>query len=412
MNKIPKVGLIGFGCVGQGFYRICQTTPDLPFELVAVCDRNTKVHRDGVPFFTHADKILENPDIDIVVEAINSSETSCQMATKALESGKNFVTANKKMVSENIGYLIDLQKRTGKSIWFEAAVGGAIPIIYTLDSHFSNLKITGLKGILNGTCNYILTQMFEHGIGYEAALAGAQAKGFAESDPTLDVEGYDAKNKLVILLLMTYGIVVRPQEIFNYGINHLSGKEIAFFKEKGMTIRLLVHGIQNLRGQVRAYVMPTLLDGSHFFANICNEDNVLEINGLDSSKVTLCGKGAGSLPTGSAVFSDVIRASKSESYSLTKFWKGGCELDNTFAIKVLISSNSPEVFEQIDFQGGVQCYYFADKYMAIGHIGLQQLMSSRDLLNSAGCFVADLTYTGPFDYHLSLTRVDKTVVVF
>ncbi len=408
-----KVALIGFGCVGQGFYRICRSHSQLPFELTAICDRKPNAYQgDEVEFFTDFERLIEKSEIDIIVEAINSAPTALRIAQKTLESGKNLVTANKKMVCENLAFLLDLQQKTGKSIWFEAAVGGAIPIIETLDSHFAYFNINSIKGILNGTTNYILTAMFEQGMDYEKALLAAQVKGFAESDPTLDVEGYDAKNKLVLMLLLAYGLVTKPEDIFNYGINFLQAEDLKIFKSRGLTVKSLVHGVRTMQGQIRAYVLPTLLDKSQAFANIDFEENALEIHGLHTEKIFISGKGAGSLPTGSAVFSDVVRAVQGKSYRLDKFFAHQPQLERGYAPKILFLARSAESIENLQFNDLQKIDAGQNRHWYIGQVSLEQLIEWESVLKQKKISIIDLTYAGAFGYHMGLKSTAKSVLCF
>jgi homoserine dehydrogenase len=227
MRKKLKLGLFGFGCVGQGLYHVLhETHGGVQAEIKKVCVKNKKKDRP-VPdqFFTFdKDEILNDDDIDVVVELIDDAKAAFEIVKIALLKGKAVVTANKKMLAENLQEIYDLQKQTGKPVLYEGAVCGSIPILRNLEEYYDNDLLNSIEGIFNGSTNYILTKVFEEKKSYSEALTQAQALGFAESDPRLDVEGFDPKYKLVIAIAHTFGLFVKPEDVINIGINNIRSR--------------------------------------------------------------------------------------------------------------------------------------------------------------------------------------------
>jgi len=312
------VGLLGFGNVGSGFAAILkenmnQITNTLGCSIIIkkVLVRNLAKYKNApIPeelFTTNADEIITDPEIDIVVELIGGIRPAYDYIKKALEHHKHVVTANKAVIALYGRELFDLADKSCVSIKFEGSVGGGIPIIATLTKSLAANKIEEIVGIINGTTNYILTRMEESGMNFEDALSEAQAKGFAEANPTSDIEGEDAAYKLAILTHVAFGVEVSPGEIPYIGIRQISEKEIAYAKQLGYKIKLLATVRRN-NGSLDIHVHPTLVPFEHPLASVNYENNALYIKGSAVGELMLYGKGAGSLPTGSAVISDVMEA--------------------------------------------------------------------------------------------------------
>ena len=223
MKKKLKLGLFGFGCVGQGLYHVLHETHGVKAEIKKICVKNrNKARPIPADFFTYdSADILNDPDIDIVVELIDDANAAFEIVKSALSHGKAVVTANKKMLAEHLEEIYTLQRKHGKPVLYEGSVCGSIPILRNLEEYYDNDLIQRIEGIFNGSTNYILTKVFEEKKNYETALRQAQDLGFAESDPMLDVKGYDAKYKLVIAITHTFGVFVKPEEVINIGIDKL-----------------------------------------------------------------------------------------------------------------------------------------------------------------------------------------------
>lgn len=315
MEKI-KVGMLGIGNIGKGTYKalamnqkkIADTT-GLDIEIVKILNRHPEKDRGiDIPrekYTTNVDDILNDPEISIVVELIGGIEPATTFMARALENGKSVVTANKAAIAANGRMLAQLAQEHHVLLRFEAAVAGGIPILTSLTTALLSNEFSSVHGILNGTTNYILTQMEENGKDYADILRDAQAKGFAEADPTADVEGIDAANKLSILISLVFGLGVGPDQIPTQGITHVGSDDIAFAKESGYKIKLLASAREE-NGEVSASVEPSLVPVSHPLANVRNEFNAVFITGNAVDNLMFYGRGAGPLPTGSAVMGDVI----------------------------------------------------------------------------------------------------------
>src|SRR5450432_110994 len=222
-HKQLRIGLFGFGTVGEGLYRILQQTPSLNANIVKVCIKHPGKKRNAPEdlFTTDKDELLNDPDINVIVEVINETEPAFQIVTTALKNGKDVVSASKKMLAEHLSELLDLQKKTGKSLLYEAAACASIPVIRNLEEYYDNDLLHSIKAIVNGSTNFILTKMFEDKLDFQQALLLAQQLGFAESDPSLDTEGFDAANKWTFLLTHAYGIIVETSGLVFNGIQNI-----------------------------------------------------------------------------------------------------------------------------------------------------------------------------------------------
>ncbi|HEX8531326.1 MAG TPA: homoserine dehydrogenase, partial [Cytophagales bacterium] len=274
MNGL-KIGLFGFGCVGQGLYDILHHNEGFRAEVVKICVKDPHKARPlPANYFTFAtQEILENPEINLVVELINDADEAYRIVTTALQRGKTVVTANKKMLAEHLEELVGLQQAYGVPLLYEASVCGSIPILRNLEEYYDNELLHSVSGIINGSSNYILSKVFNEGQPYAAALRKAQDLGFAETDPTLDVGGFDALNKLCILTAHAYGLFVKPEEVFNFGIGTLSAADFQFAREKGLKLKLVARVQKVDAARITAFVMPQLVSASDYLYNVENEYN-------------------------------------------------------------------------------------------------------------------------------------------
>lgn len=352
MRKHLKLGLFGFGCVGQGLYHVLEETQGIKAEIKKICVK----HRDKkrllpADYFTYEkNDILTNPDIDVVVEMIDDAAAAFEILKTSLQNGKAVVTANKKMLAEHLEEIYHLQQLHGKPVLYEAAVCGAIPIIRNLEEYYDNDLITNIEGIFNGSTNYILTKVFEEKKNYAEALRQAQELGFAESDPSLDVRGFDAKYKLVIAIAHTFGVFVKPEDVINLGIDKVSDVDLKFARENGYTIKLVVRAFKE-NGKVYGLVAPQFIESTHLLASVRNEFNAVIVQGAFSEKQLFVGKGAGSYPTGSAVLSDISALTYDYAYEYKKLNQVTThEFSNDAAVEVLVSFQSPALVTPVDFE--------------------------------------------------------------
>lgn len=316
MRSRIGVGIVGFGTVGTGVARvllnnaaIIRRRVGVPIELVRVADLDVVKDR-GVTLApgvltAEIDRVLNDPDIDIVVELIGGHDTAKQLILDALAAGKHVVTANKALLALHGEEIFEAATRKGLEVGFEASVGGGIPVVRALTEGLAGNTIESIYGIINGTSNYILSRMTHEGHSFEEVLRDAQRAGYAETDPTFDVAGIDSAHKLAILVGLAYGTPVNFKDIYTEGITNITPTDIAYAKQFGCTIKLL--GIAKLvDGEIEARVHPTMLPSSSPIAQVEDVYNAIQLVGDAVGDVVLYGRGAGSMPTGSAVVSDVV----------------------------------------------------------------------------------------------------------
>jgi homoserine dehydrogenase len=310
-----KIGLLGFGNVGQGIAAILNENASLltkrthlTFTIKKALVRNIEKSQGSVPLTTDANDILNDAEIDTIIEVIGGEEPALSYIKTALSSGKNVVTANKAVIAKHRTTLLELARKNKVQIRFEASVGGGIPILQALTMGYAANQIQSLYGILNGTTNYILTQMETEQKEYPQILKNAQKLGFAEADPTMDISGLDTAYKLIILAGVAFHTVINLDDLYYEGIENITLKDIHFAKELGYKIKLLAIGkiMQNQNSKMIFKVHPTLIPTSHALAGVNNEFNAVFVEGNAVGGSMMVGKGAGALPTGSAVVSDLI----------------------------------------------------------------------------------------------------------
>ena len=318
--KHIKVGILGIGNVAVGTYKTLEMnhskierSSGVSIDIVKILNRNPEKDRgiavaDGVYTQDPAD-ILDNPEIDIVVELIGGIEPATEYMARALKNGKHVVTANKAAIAANGDVLQALAIENNVMLRFEASVGGGIPILNALSTALLSNDFDEILGIVNGTTNYILTQMTEYGLDYEDVLRDAQEKGFAERDPSGDVEGTDVANKLSILMSIIFGIRIAPEDIPTQGITSITKDDINFATQFGYKIKLLATA-KKTDNTVECHVQPSLVPFEHPLASVSNEFNAIFVKGNAVDDLMFYGKGAGPLPTGSAVSGDIIEIAR------------------------------------------------------------------------------------------------------
>lgn len=306
--KTINIGLFGFGVVGEGIYQVLSQKPGLGCQIQKIVIKHPDKLRNAPSSFfsTNTSDILDNPDIDLVVELIDDAEAAFDIVTKAFENGKSVISANKKMIAEHHETLIESARKNDVSFLYEASVCGSIPVIRNLEEYFDNDLINGVTGIVNGSTNFILTQMSKNQLSYDKALELAREKGFAESDPSQDVEGRDAANKLQIIALHAFGKKVCQSDIVVKGITSITAFDQAYAREKNLVIKLLATCKADESGSLSELsVLPAFIPKGHPLRLTDNEFNGVLIGGQLSDEQFLYGKGAGRYPTSSAVLSDI-----------------------------------------------------------------------------------------------------------
>lgn len=311
-----QLGIIGCGTVGTGVARlllegqsILEKRVAAPLQVKYVADLDTRTDRGVVfpqgVFINDAWQVINDPDIDIVIEMIGGETLAKDIILAALEKGKHVVTANKALLAKHGNEIIAAALANQADLAYEASVGGCMPIIKTMREALVGNEISAMTGILNGTCNYILSKITETGMPFKNALAEAQAKGYAEADPTLDVEGLDAAHKLAILTALAYGMHINFDDVYTEGISAITPQDIQFAAEFGYCIKLLA--ISKLKqGAVEARVHPTMIPQDNILSSVSGTLNAITINGHAVGNLFLSGHGAGMMPTASAVVSDIV----------------------------------------------------------------------------------------------------------
>lgn len=308
MTSKKKIGLFGFGVVGQGFYEAIKKSNQLPIEITKVCVKRLDALRlnHELNFTTNAEELLDDPSIDIIIEVIDDAKFAKVIVEKALASGKHVISANKKMIAESLEEVDQWHKKYSTSFLYEASVGGGIPLVHNVDGFLRNQEVISIRGILNGSSNYILTQMQAHQWTFEKALKDAQVKGFAESNPFLDISGIDASFKLSILAYHAFGEVISMNSCGLKSIQDISQEEIKKAKKQGKKIKSVAELTRN-GNEIHCSIKPQKIGPNDSLFSVDFENNAVCIDTLISGSHTAVGKGAGALPTGSAVLEDLKR---------------------------------------------------------------------------------------------------------
>ncbi|MDP4262623.1 MAG: homoserine dehydrogenase [Bacteroidota bacterium] len=339
-HKQLTIGLFGFGVVGEGLYKVLQQTPSLKASIKKICIKHPGKKRDAPDslFTTDKGELLNDPEINVIVEVIDDSVAAFEIVSTALQNDKDVVSASKKMIAENLKALLELQQQTGRSFLYESAACASIPVIRNLEEYYDNDLLHSIKAIVNGSTNFILTKIFEEHLDFKQALLLAQQQGFAESDPRLDVEGYDAVNKWTFLLTHAYGIVESPGNILFNGIQDIHSADAVVAKSKNQQIKLVAEAKKLENGKVAAYVLPQFVKQDDHLSFVKNEYNGVVIESGFADKQFFYGKGAGSFPTASAVLSDISALRYQYKYEYKKLYHHKPqELSNDFYLRVYVS---------------------------------------------------------------------------
>ena len=342
-----NVGILGWGTVGTGVSKILMNQHALiaknsgtDLNLKKIVKRTLPATREGVELpvdclTSNPAEVVDNPDIDIVVELIGGVTEAHSLIKRAIQNGKHVVTANKALLAEHGGELFQLASEHQVSLNFEASTAGGIPIIKTLQESFAGNQIHSLYGIVNGTCNYILTEMHERSVDFSDVLKAAQDMGYAEADPTLDVEGIDAAQKLILLIALAYRSSISLPQLHVEGITNITAQEIQYARELGYVIKLLAIAKLTDGNCVEARVHPTLVPERSLLANVGGAFNAVCVIGDAVGPTLFYGQGAGEMPTASAVVADIIDAAKSVqqgvSAPISQAWLAGGQAEVGFA---------------------------------------------------------------------------------
>jgi homoserine dehydrogenase len=310
--KTPiNIGLFGLGVVGQGFYNLlkAQQPKGLQILKIAVKDPLKKRSLSNSNFVFKEEELLFDPNLDLIVEVTNDPDAAYRIVKYGLQNGIPVVSASKKMLAARLEELVRLSKQTGTLLLYEASVAAAIPVIQTLENYFDSETPTRLRGIINGTTNYILSSMRLEGLSFDESLKLAQNEGFAESDSSSDVDGLDAAYKLSILNLHAYGTIFDPLDIPRFGIRNIYSEDIELAKKKNAEVKLLAVSVPANNG-LASWVFPTEVNNADPISAVKFENNAIELDFPFNGNFFNSGKGAGSFPTGSAILKDVIQAAR------------------------------------------------------------------------------------------------------
>lgn len=391
MSKKLKIGLFGFGCVGQGLYHVLNKSTGFKADIKKIVVKDKTKQRQVEAGLISYDKwdVLNDPEIDVVVELIDNADDAFEIVSEALKRKKHVVTANKKLLALHLNELYRLQQENNVSLLYEAAACGSIPIIRTLEEYFDNEELEKISGIFNGTTNYILSKTISEKLSYTEALKQAQEKGFAETDPTSDVEGYDPKYKAIILALHAFGLIIHPEDVLNIGITTLRDEDITYASEKGYKIKLTPVIRRLADDKVSVFVLPRFIRNTNQLYNVDDEFNGVIVEGTFSGEQFLQGRGAGSLPTGAAVLSDVSALSYGYRYEFKKYaQKHAPQFTNDVLIEVYVRYQASEDLETLKFEEITERYSGNTYRYVVGKINLSQLIANRQHILDKQVFVA------------------------
>lgn len=375
-NNQLIIGLFGFGVVGEGLYKVLQQTPSLNAAIKKICIKNYGKKRNAPAslFTTDKDDLLNDYDINVIVEVIDDAESAFEIVTTALKNGKHAVSASKKMIAAHLPELLKLQEQTGRSFLYEAAACASIPVIRNLEEYYDNDLLHSIRAIVNGSTNFILTKMFEDGLDFREALLLAQQSGFAESDPKLDVEGYDAVNKWAFLLTHAYGIIESPENILFNGIQNIHATDATVARSKKQAIKLVAQAQKLKDGRVAAFVLPQFVKQDDHLSFVKNEYNGVVIESGFADKQFFYGKGAGSFPTASAVLSDISALRYEYKYEYKKLYHHPPhKLSDDVFLKVYVSFEDLDLIPRERFEWIEEWHAQEDRKYLVGVISFTEL---------------------------------------
>ncbi len=378
-HKQLTIGLFGFGVVGEGLYKVLQQTPSLKASIKKICIKNYGKKRNAPAslFTTDREELLNDRDINVIVEVIDDADAAFEIVTTALRNGKDVVSASKKMIAEHLPALLELQEKTGHSLLYEAAACASIPVIRNLEEYYDNDLLHSIKAIVNGSTNFILTKMFDEGLDFKQALVLAQQLGFAESNPKLDVEGFDAVNKWTFLLTHAYGITESPEQILFNGIQNIQAADAAVAKSKGQAIRLVAQAQKLRNGKVAAFVLPQFINQDDHLAFVKNEYNGVVIESGFADKQFFYGKGAGSFPTASAVLSDIAALRYQYRYEYKKLYHHQPHtLSNEIYLRVYVSFDDLQLIPKDRFEWIEEWHANEDRKYLVGVVSVEELKNN------------------------------------
>ena len=394
MTKI-KIGLFGFGVVGQGIYEVVRKSKNAHAEIVKICVRDPKKPRkievDPSLFTTSVDDILDNQNINLVVEVIDDADAAYNIVKRAMLRGIPVVSGSKTMLAKHLPELIEIQKTRNVALLYDASSCGSIPVIRNLEEYYDNDLLLEVKGILNGSSNYILSRVFDHKDSYANALAQAQALGFAESDPSFDIEGYDSLFKLVIITVHALGTYVAPERIFTYGISTIHDSDIQYAREKNVKIKLVAQVVKVSDEHFTMFVMPEFVTPAKYIYSVDDEYNGVVIRGECYDRQFMFGKGAGSLPTASSILSDIMARLNNYRYEYKKMnYIEKPDYTTDITLKIYARYKETDVQGILNFSKIHEQFISEESNYVIGEIPLRELLEKRSQLSGRDVFLANI----------------------
>jgi homoserine dehydrogenase len=385
------IGLFGFGVVGEGLYHVLKKsrTTNAFIKKICVLDQQKERSLPGACFCFEAGDIIKDPEINLVVELISDDKAAYHIVKNALIAGKSVVSGNKKMIAENLEELIELQKMTGAALLYDASACGSIPVIRNLEEYYDNDLLLSITGILNGSSNFILSRIFSDNMDYTQALEMAKQLGFAEADPSFDVDGYDSLYKLVILAVHGFGTIVKPEAVFHAGISTMNAFDIRYAREKGRKIKLVAQAIKRPDKSFSMFVLPKLVKPEEYIYNVENEYNGVIIEGEFYEKQFMFGKGAGGFPTGSSVLSDITARLHGYRYEYKKrMYFNIPQYTSKVELNIYARSSIQEDLEIFDFIEVSEEYISKTSHYITGKVSLENLLNIKEVIRKRNIFLA------------------------
>ena len=395
MQQNINIGLFGLGVVGQGIVSVMARAKNAHAEIKRICVRDLTKPRDisidSSILTDNPDEILLDSDINLIVEVVDNAEASYGIVTSALRRGIPVVSGNKAMIARHLPELIALQRRHNTALLYDASSCGSIPVIRNLEEYYDNDLLLEVKGILNGSSNYILSRVFDHGEPYDEALRRAQQLGFAESDPSFDIEGFDSLFKLIIITVHALGVYVPPTDIFTYGITNIHDSDIRYAREKRVKIKLVAQVVKVSPLTFTMFVMPEFVSPSRYIYSVDDEYNGVVIRGECYDRQFMFGKGAGSLPTASSILSDIMARQHDYRYEYKKMaYPDRPEYSTDITLRVYVRYSTTDIPSLLPFTRIREKYISDESNYVIGDILLSDLIANRPLLSSPDTVLANI----------------------
>ena len=391
-----KVGLFGLGTVGEGIVNVISKARNSNAEIKRICVRDSskqrRVHVPKSMITENRQDILDDPDINLIVEVINDPDAAFEIVSEGLKRGIPVVSGSKTMIARHLPELIDLQREHNVSLLYDASSCGSIPVIRNLEEYYDNDLLLEVKGILNGSSNYILSRVFDHNESYDKALQTAIDLGFAEADPSFDIEGYDSLYKLIIITVHALGVYVAPEDIFTYGISHISDFDINYAREKRVKIKLVAQVVKISDSRFTMFVMPEFVTKSRYIYSVDDEYNGVVIRGECYDRQFMFGKGAGSLPTASSILSDMVAHHHGYRYEYKKMGYADVPSYTTdVLLKVYVRYSETPVPDLLPFTSIQERYLSQTVNYVVGEISLKDLIENKEVLNRQDVFIANFS---------------------